>query len=408
MRKARWIIPLAVCLGLALASQAVLAKTDISDDYVKIGILTDMSGVYSAIGGSGAVLAARMAIKDAGGEVLGKPVKLVSADHQDKADVAATIARTWIDADHVDMIVGMNNSAVGLAVQSLASDKHVITINTGAGSTALTEQQCTRYGIHYTYDTHALSVGTASAVVDHGGDSWFFITADYAFGHSLQDNASKVIKRMGGTVVGSVQAPLNTTDYASYLLQAQSSGAEVIGLANTGQDAINAIKQAATFGITRHGQRLASLLIFLTDIKSIGLQTGQGLLTTTAFYWNRNDATRQWSERFFKAHGTMPTMVQASVYSAIHTYLEAVKKAGTDDSDAVRAQLGKMTINDFFVHGGHILVNGLMKHDMYLVKVKKPSQSEGPWDLLEVVDTIPADKAWIPLSQSKCRLVGKE
>lgn len=395
-------------LTMVLASGASVAQDEgqgLSDGYVKIGVLSDMSGVYKALEGPGAVVAAQMAIDDFGGSVLGKPIKLVSSDHQNKPAVASSTARQWIDRENVDMITGLDNSAVGLAVQGLASSKDTITMNTGSGTTELTESQCTEYGIHYVYDTYSLPVGTATAIVKNGGEKWFFITADYAFGHSLEDNTSMVVENLGGKVVGGVEAPLGTTDFASYLIQAKSSGAEVIALANAGSDTVNAIKQAHSFGIVEQGQQMAGMLVFLTDVKALGLETAQGLQFTTAFYWDRTDKAREWSQRFFEKHGAMPTMVQAGVYSATLSYLEAVKKVGTDDADAVREALGNMTINDMFVQGGDILPNGLMTHDMYLVKVKSPEQSEGPWDLLEVVATIPGEKAFIPLSESACPLV---
>jgi len=396
----------AICAaGVATFGGAAIAADGASNGSVKIGVLSDMSGVYKAIEGPGAVIAAQMAAEDFGGSVLGEKIEIVSSDHQNKADVASSIAREWIDRDHVDMLVGMDNSSVGLAVQGLASGKNTITMNTGAGSTALTEEQCSKYGIHYVYDTYALPVGTATAMVENGGKSWFFITADYAFGHSLRDNTSRVVKELGGEVKGSVEAPLSTNDFSSYLLQASSSGADVIGLANAGGDTVNAIKQANSFGIVQRGQKLAGMLVFLTDIKALGLDTAKGLQFTTAFYWDRNDESRKWSQRFFDEHGAMPTMVQAGVYSAVMNYLKAIKAAGTDGSDAVRAQLGEMELNDFFVENGKIQANGLMSHDMYLAKVKTPDESKGDWDLLDIVSTIPADKAYIPISESACSLV---
>lgn len=396
----------ALCaVGVTAFGSAALAAEGASNDSVKIGVLSDMSGVYKAIEGPGAVVAAQMAVEDFGGSVLGHEIEVVSADHQNKADVASSIARRWIDRDNVDMLVGMDNSAVGLAVQGLASAKNTITINTGAGSVELTESQCSPYGIHYVYDTYALPVGTATAMVKNGGKSWFFITADYAFGHSLRDNTARVVKEMGGEVLGSVEAPLSTTDFSSYLLQASSSGADVIGLANAGGDTVNSIKQANAFGIVQRGQKLAGMLVFLTDVKALGLDTAKGLQFTTAFYWDRNEASRKWSQRFFDEHGAMPTMVQAGVYSAVMHYLEAVKAAGTDDSKTVRAELGEMELNDFFVQNGKIEANGLMSHDMYLAKVKTPEESESDWDLLEIISTIPAEKAYIPISESSCSLV---
>lgn len=397
----------AICgLMLALAGTAGAAENGkLSNNYVKIGILTDMSGVYKTLSGPGSILAAKMAIKDFGGTVLGQPIKLISADHQNKPSLASSIARKWIDEKNVDTIIGLVTSSIGLAVQQLASGKDTITIDVGAGTTQLTEEQCTQYGIHYAYDTYSLPVGTATAIVKNGGETWFFITADYAFGHSLQKNTTKIVESLGGKVVGSVTAPLGTTDFASYLIQAKSSGAEVIALANAGADTVNAIKQANAFNIVAGGQQLAALLMFITDVKALGLKTAQGLKFTTAFYWAQDKEARKWSKRFFEKHGAMPTMVQAGVYSATLSYLKAVKKAGTDDSDAVRKALGNMTINDIFVDHGDILPNGLMMHDMYLVQVKSPEKSSGEWDLLNVLETIPGEKAFIPLSESKCALL---
>jgi len=400
-----WKQGLASAVAMATLAMPLTATAELSDGKLKIGVLSDMSGVYKALEGPGAVVAAKMAIEDFGGSVLGQPVEVISADHQNKPDIGASTAREWIDAKEVDMITALDNSSVALSVQGLANDKKIITMNTGAGTTALTEYQCTPYGIHYVYDTHALPVGTATAMVKNGGESWFFITADYAFGHSLRDNTGAVVESLGGKVVGNVNAPLSTNDFSSYLLQAQSSGADVIGLANAGQDTVNAIKQANQFRIVQSGQKLAGMLVFITDVHSMGLDIAQGLQFTTAFVWNQNDETRAWSERFHERHGAMPTMVHAGVYSAVTNYLKAVKETGTDDSDTVRAKLGEMTLNDVFVKNGSILPNGTMLHDMYLVEVKKPSESESEWDLLRVVSKIPADQAFIPLSESKCPLV---
>jgi len=400
-----WKQGLAGAVAMATLAMPITASAELTDGKLKIGVLSDMSGVYKALEGPGAVVAAKMAIEDFGGSVLGQPVEVISADHQNKPDIGASTAREWIDTKEVDMITALDNSSVALSVQGLANDKKVITMNTGAGTTALTEEQCTPYGIHYVYDTHALPVGTATAMVKNGGESWFFITADYAFGHSLRDNTGAVVESLGGEVVGNVNAPLSTNDFSSYLLQAQSSGADVIGLANAGQDTVNAIKQANQFRIVQSGQKLAGMLVFITDVHSMGLDIAQGLQFTTAFVWNQNDETRAWSERFFERHGAMPTMVHAGVYSAVTNYLKAVKETGTDDSDTVRAKLGEMTLNDMFVKNGSILPNGTMLHDMYLVEVKKPSESDSEWDLLRVVSKIPAEQAFIPLSESKCPLV---
>lgn len=391
--------------GLAALAFPLVASADLSDDKVKIGVLSDMSGVYKTLEGPGAVIAAEMAIEDFGGTVLDQPIEIISADHQNKPDIGASTAREWIDAEEVDMITALDNSAVALAVQGLASDKKTITINTGAGTTALTEEQCSPYGIHYVYDTHALPVGTATAMVQNGGEKWFFITADYAFGHSLRDNTSDVVEELGGEVVGNVNVPLGTNDFSSYLLQAQSSGADVIGLANAGQDTVNAIKQANQFQIVQSGQKLAGMLVFITDVQSMGLDISQGLQFTTAFVWNQDEEAEKWSRRFYERHGAMPTMVQAGVYSAVTHYLEAVEAIGSDDADAVREKLGEMTLNDFFVKDGKIAANGSMFHDMYLVEVKTPEESSEEWDLLEVVSTIPAEDAYIPVSESKCPLV---
>lgn len=400
-----WKQGLASAIAMATLAIPLTATAELTDGKLKIGVLSDMSGVYKALEGPGAVIAAEMAIEDFGGSVLDQPVEIISADHQNKPDIGASTAREWIDAKEVDMITALDNSSVALSVQGLANDKKIITMNTGAGTTALTEEQCTPYGIHYVYDTHALPVGTATAMVKNGGESWFFITADYAFGHSLRDNTGAVVESLGGEVVGNVNAPLSTNDFSSYLLQAQSSGADVIGLANAGQDTVNAIKQANQFRIVQSGQKLAGMLVFITDVHSMGLDIAQGLQFTTAFVWNQNDETRAWSERFFERHGAMPTMVHAGVYSAVTNYLKAVEETGTDDSDTVRAKLGEMTLNDMFVKNGSIMANGSMLHDMYLVEVKKPEESESEWDLLRVVSKIPAEQAYIPLSESKCSLV---
>jgi len=400
-----WKQGLASAIAMATLAAPLTANAELSDGKLKIGVLSDMSGVYKALEGPGAVIAAEMAIEDFGGSVLDQPIEIISADHQNKPDIGASTAREWIDAKEVDMITALDNSSVALSVQGLANDKKIITMNTGAGTTALTEEQCTPYGIHYVYDTHALPVGTATAMVKNGGKTWFFITADYAFGHSLRDNTGAVVESLGGEVVGNVNAPLSTNDFSSYLLQAQSSGADVIGLANAGQDTVNAIKQANQFRIVQSGQKLAGMLVFITDVHSMGLDIAQGLQFTTAFVWNQNEETTAWSERFFERHGAMPTMVHAGVYSAVTNYLKAVEATGTDDSETVRAKLGEMTLNDMFVKDGSIMANGSMLHDMYLVEVKKPSESKSEWDLLRVVSKIPAEKAYIPLSESKCSLV---
>jgi len=404
--KVLWLMGCVAAMAMA-AGMAGAAGKGISDDVVKIGVLTDMSGVYSQIGGKGTQVAVEMAVADFGGKVLGKPIKVIGADHQNKADIASTKAREWFDTEKVDMITGLLNSACALAVQKVGAEKKRITINTGAGSTDLTNKDCTPYGIHYVYDNYALANVTGNAVVGSGGSSWYFITADYAFGHSLEKNAADFVKAHGGKVLGSVRHPLSSADFSSYLLQAQNSGAKVIGLANAGGDFTNAVKQAREFGVAQKGQRLVGLLVFDTDIKSLGLPVAQGMQFASGFYWDRDKATRDFSKRFYAKHKAMPTMDQAGAYSATMNYLKAIKAAGTDDPDAVMAKLKSMDISDFFAVHGKIRVDGRMVHDMYLMEVKKPSESKGEWDLLKIVKTIPGDQAFMPLSKSVCPLVKK-
>jgi len=397
-----------VVTGIAMLSMAGLASAaGISNNVVKIGVLTDMSGVYSAIGGEGSVTAAKMAVADFGGKVLGKKIEVISADHQNKADIASEKAREWFDNDHVDMVIGLLNSGCAIAVQKLGQEKHHIVISTGAGSTALTNKDCSPYGIHYVYDTYSLPKVAASAIIDHGGKTWFFLTADYAFGHSLEENTAKFVKNHGGKVLGQVLHPLATSDFSSYLLQAQSSGAKVIGLANAGGDFVNAVKQAREFGIVQGGQTIAGMLVFLSDVKSLGLDVAQGMEFATAFYWNRDAASRKWSERYFKKTGAMPTMNQAGVYSATMHYLKAIKAAGTDNSDAVMKAFRAMKIDDFFSQNGYLRPDGTMVHDMFLAEVKKPSESKGPWDLLKIIKTVPGDEAFMPMSEGSCSFVKK-
>ena len=388
-------------VGLVATGAAQAAGND--DGKVKIGVLGDMSGVYAdGFSGSGATAAVKMAVKDFGGAVLGKDIEVVAADHQNKADIASSTAREWIDRQKVDVILDLTNSAVGLAVQQLASNKGIITINTGSATSALTNEACTAYGIHYGYDTHALPVGTATAIVKNGGKKWFFITADYAFGQALESNTSDVVKELGGSVVGSVRAPLNTNDFSSYLLQAQSSGADVIGLANAGTDTINAVKQANEFGIVSRGQSLAGMLVLISDVKSLGLDTANGLQFTSGWYWDHDDESREWTKRYLASGGTTPTFPHAALYSATTAYLNAVKAAGTDESDAVREAIGNKPIDDFFAKGGMIRDDGLLQHDMYLLKVKKPDASNGEWDVATVERTIPGDQAYPSLAESGC------
>jgi len=378
----------------------------ISGDTVKIGVLTDLSGLYSDIGGQGSVVAAQMAAEDFGGTVLGKKIEVVSADHQNKADVAAQKAREWIDRDGVDMITDVLNSAAAIATSKVVAEKKRILINTGAASTRLTNEDCTPYTIHHTYDTYALANGTGRAVVKQGGDTWFFLTADYAFGHSLEKDTAEVVKANGGKVLGQVRHPLNASDFSSFLLQAQSSKAKIIGLANAGGDTINSIKAANEFGLTKN-QSLAGLLVFITDVHSLGLKATQGMYVTEAWYWDLNDETRNWSKRFFQKMKKMPSMVQAGVYSSTLMYLNAIKATGTDDADTVMKWLRANKHSDMFGKNMTLREDGRLIHDMYLMQVKKPEESKTPWDYYNVRQTIPAAEAFQPLSASRCPLVKK-
>lgn len=386
----------ATVVALPLAAQAA--------EPLKIGILTDMSGVYAGVGGKGSVIAAEMAAADAGGKVLGRPIQIVAADHQNKADIGVGKAREWFDTQGVAMINDLTNSGVGIAVQRLGTEKKRITINNGAGSTALTNKECGPYGVHYAYDTYALAKGTATALMKQGLNSWYFLQADYAFGQSLQNDAAAIVSGMGGKVLGTVKHPLATTDFSSYLLQAQSSGAKVVGLANAGGDFVNGVKQAKEFGLK---QTLVGLLVFDSDIKALGLNTAQGMKFTTAYSWELTPEMEAFGKRFFAKAGFMPTMTQAGVYSSTVHYLNAVKAAGSDDADAVMKKMRSTPINDFFAKKGVIRADGRMVHDMYLVEVLKPSESKGQWDQLRLVATIPGDVAFKPLSASECSLVKK-
>jgi branched-chain amino acid transport system substrate-binding protein len=378
----------------------------VSGDVVKLGVLNDRSGLYSDLSGEGSVIAVRMAVEDFGGEVLGKRVEIVSADHQNKPDVGASIAREWIEVDGVDAIVDVPTSSVALAVQEVARQMERVFLISGAATTDLTNSACSPTGLHWTYDTHALAVGTGRAVVQEGGDSWFFLTADYAFGHSLEENTARVVEESGGQVLGSVRHPLSSSDFSSYLLQAQASGAEVIGLANAGSDTTNAIKQASEFGIVQSGQQLAGLLLFITDVHSLGLDVAEGLVLTTGFYWDRNEQTREWSERFLERHGAMPTMVHAGVYSAVLHYLESIEAAGTDEALAVVEDMKARPVDDgVLTDDGKVRADGRMVYDMYLAEVKAPGDSQRTWDYYDIVRTIPGDEAYMPLSQSGCPLV---
>jgi len=380
------------------------AFAQISDDTVKIGVIVDMSGVYSANGGMGAVRAVEMAVKDFGGKVQGKAIQVVSADYQNKVDVASSKARQWYDVEKVDLIIESTDSAASIAMQKVALDKKKPIIFAGSATTALTNKECSPYGIHWVYDTYALATGTGRAVMQEGGSSWYFVTADYAFGHSLERDTSAVVNEMGGKVLGSAKHPLNASDFASFLLQAQSSKAKVVGLANAGKDMQNAVRQAAEFGITKN-QTLATLLVFDTDIKGLGLPAAQGMMFTTGFYWDANPETREFGKRFFDIHKGMPTMIHAGAYSAAMHYLKAIDAKGTDSAETVLAQMHATPVNDFFAKGGKIRADGRMVHDMYLAEVKKPSESKGEWDMIKIKRAIPGDEAFQPLAASTCNLV---
>ncbi len=406
----RKTIAFAVAAALsALPLSAVSRQKDkISDGVVKIGLILDMSSLYSDITGEGSVTAARMAIADFGGKVLGKPIQLVYADHQNKADIAANKAREWFDTEKVDAIMDVAASATALAVVEVAKQKNRIAVFNGPGSTRLTNESCSPVTVHYTYDTFALANGTGKAVVKQGGDTWYFLTADYAFGHSLEKDTSDVVKANGGKVLGHSLHPLNASDMSSFVLQAQASGAKIIGLANAGGDTISSVKTANEFGLTKGGkQKMAGLLVYINDIHSIGLQLTQGMFLTEAFYWDLNDETRKWSKRYFETMKKMPNMSQAGVYSSTLHYLKAVKAAGTDETGAVMKKMREMPINDFFAKNGHIREDGRMIHDMYLFEVKSPQESKSPWDYYKLRATIPAAEAFQPLSKSACPLVKK-
>ena len=389
-------------LAMLLAAAGLATHAAQAQEKVVIGFVTDMSGLYADLEGKGGTAAIQMAIEDFGGKALGQPIELLTADHQNKADIGASKAREWIDTAGATMIFQGSNSGVALAVAKVATEKKRVYFTNGAASSAITNEQCSPYLVHYAYDTVALAKGTGAAVVETGGKSWFFLTADYAFGHALEADTTKVVKAKGGEVKGAVRAPLNASDFSSFLLQAQSSGAQVLGLANAGGDTVNSIKAAKEFGIDK-SMKLAGLLVFLTDVKSLGLPATQGLLHTTSWYWDYNDETRKWAARYEKKTGNKPTDIQAADYSATMTYLNAVKAAGTTDSDKVMAQLKKTPISDFYAKGV-IRPDGRMVHDMLLVEAKKPSESKGPWDLLKVIKTIPGDQVYTTKEESKCAL----
>ena len=392
----------AALLAGILASSTALATEP--DGPVKIGVLTDMSSIYADSTGKGSLLAAQMAVEDFGGSVLGKPIEVVGGDHQNKADIGANIARSWYDNDGIDVIADVPNSAVALAVQALTKDKNKIFLVSGGGTSDLTGKDCTPNGIHWAYDTYSQAHGTAQALVKQGEDSWFFVTADYAFGHALERDATAEVEHDGGKVLGSVHAPLATSDFSSFLLQAQSSKAKVIGLANAGGDTVTAVKQAAEFGIRDGGQLLAAMLISVDDVHALGLQAAQGLTLTEAFYWDLNDDTRAFAKRFQERYKLMPTSYQAGVYSAVSHYLKAVKALGTNETKAVLDKMKATPVNDFFAHDGYIRPDGRMVHDMYLMQVKSPAESKGEWDIYKVLKVLPGKEVFRPLEQGGCPL----
>jgi branched-chain amino acid transport system substrate-binding protein len=395
--------------SMMLASAGLLAQpafANISDNVIRIGFITDMASVYSDIDGAGGVEAARMAIADAGGEINGKKIELVFADHQNKADVAAARAREWFDQQKIDMLIGGTNSGVNLALAGIAAERKKPFFAIGAAASDLTGSQCTPYTVHWAYDTVALARGTGSAVVKAGGKTWYFLTADYAFGHALERDTANVVRAAGGQVVGQVRAPLNSSDFSSFLLQAQSSKAQILGLANAGGDTINSIKAANEFGIGKT-MKMAGLLIFINDIHSLGLNVTQGMQFTDGWYWDQNEETRAWSKRFEARVKRKPSMIQAGDYSAVSFYLNAIKATGSDDGDTVMKWMKSNKVNDMFAKNGYVREDGRMVHDMFLMEVKKPSESKYPWDYYKQIAVLPGEEVFTKLSESTCKLVKK-
>jgi branched-chain amino acid transport system substrate-binding protein len=393
-------------LGLAAALSVGAAQAQLSDNAVRIGVMNDMTGLFADLAGPGSVEAARMAVADFGGTVLGRPIEVVGGDHQNKADVGAALARRWYDQDGVDVIMDLPNSGVALAVQQIGREKRRVVIHSSAAASDLTGRACSPYGIQWAFDSYALATGTANALLQRGGSSWFFLTVDYAVGHAFERDVSAVVNARGGRVVGGIRHPLNTADFSSFLLQAQSSRARVLAFANAGGDLSNSIKQAASFGLFR-SMTPVGIMVFLTDIHAIGLQDAQGLMLTNSFYWDMNDEARAWSRRFFEKIHRMPTMPQAGVYTATLHYLRAIQAAGTDDPDKVMTQMRATPINDFMTHDGHIREDGRVLRDFYLFQVKKPEESSGPWDYYKLVATVPAEVAARPLNEGGCPLVAR-
>ncbi|MGL4262186.1 MAG: ABC transporter substrate-binding protein [Afipia sp.] len=401
-------VAMTLAASIGLASSAYAQTASISDDVVKIGVMTDMSGQFSHESGEGSVTAVKMAVEDFGGKVLGKPIEVIVADHQNRNEVAIAKAREWYDVTKVDLIANLINSSIALAVTNVAQEKNRIAIVNGSGSSRLTNDSCTPNSIHYAYDTYALAQGTGKALIKEGLDSWYFLTADYAFGHALESDTANVVKANGGKVVGSIRYPIDTADHSSFLLQAQASKSKVVAVAGSGTTFINAVKSAKDFGLTDGGkQTIAGLLVWITDIDSMGLSTAQGLLLTNAFYWDRDEETRAFSKRFFAKMKRMPHMGDAGDYSSTMHYLNAIKAAGTDDAKTVMAKMREMPVNDFFAKNGRVREDGRFVHDMYVYEVKKPSESKYAWDYYKLHAVVPGDEAFRPLSDSKCPLIKK-
>ncbi|WP_050421177.1 ABC transporter substrate-binding protein [Bradyrhizobium tropiciagri] len=395
---------LALAIVVATASTA---SAQISDDVVRIGVLTDLSSWGRDNSGPGSVEAAKMAVEEFGPTVLGKPIEIVSADHQMKTDVGLQIARDWFDNGKVDAIADIPNSGIAIAIHNMVKERNKIALLSGPGASSLTDELCSPNTVHFAYDTYALSKVTASAVINEGGKSWFFVTADYAFGQQLEKDAVRFIKELDGKVLGSVRHPTNTADFSSFVLQAQNSKADVVAFANAGQDTDNAIKQSGEFGLVQGGQKLVGLLMFDTDVHAIGLQSARGTYMTTASYWNMDEKTRAWSKKFFARTKVMPTMIHTGVYGSVLHYLKAIQAAGTDDPAKVMAKMRELPIEDTFVHGGKLREDGRVVRDMYLARVKKPSESKEPWDYLDIVKTVKGEDAYRPVSESKCQLLKK-
>lgn len=402
IKKNTWLSVMCALGGALAVSHAAAQK--VSDNKVRIGVLSDMSGLYADTAGQGSAEAARMAIEDFGGKILGKPIDLVTGDHQNKADIGASLARSWYDNDGVDVILDVNNSSVAVAVGNLARERSKMMILTGAASVAMTNENCGPTSVHYVYDTYALANGAAMGMSSKGAKSWYVIGTDYAFGKAMAANITEFVGATGGKVLGSAFHPLNASDFSSFLLQAQASKSDAIALANATSDTVNAIKTARQFGITKK-QTVVPLLMFINDVHALGLTEAQDMTFTSGFYWDRTPETREWSRRYFERMKKMPSMIQAGTYSAVTTYLKAIQAAGTDDGATVSAKMKELPINDFFAKGGKIRADGRMVHDMYLVQVKKPAESKYPWDYYKVISTIPGDQAFQPLSKSKCSLV---